>query len=232
MVLIVEDESTLVPHSESNVLQDHDIVMDVAQDDPNDNNAANAVDVMNTIPQNYISRHWCNNPLLNHLRDKRHRNDPDKLRVFLSKVKDLKKDLEIDAPSQNVPQNKDALYEDLLGVKAPVRVLIKNPKDMLIRVLTDLKCGQVGHNRQTCDEKKIDDADYAANKQAYEEAHKRAYKEANKLAFEEVNKSDEDEEVNESEEDYDVDEYDDADEDDELDKDNANDGYDENEDDA
>ncbi|GJT83224.1 FAR1 DNA binding domain-containing protein [Tanacetum coccineum] len=235
---------------------------------------------MNTIPRNYISCRWCKNPLPNHLRGKRHRynpyieesevlateiystvedcinilrNDPDKLRVFLSKVKDLKKDLEIDAPSQNAPQNKDALYEDLLGVKAPVRVSIKNPKKcpnkshrrfkgaaekgkaikkarinrkVPFKPRECSKCGQVGHNRRTCDKKKIDDADYAANKQAYREAHKRAYEEANKLASEEVNESDEEEGVNESEEDYDVDE------DDELDEDDTNDGYDEDEGDA
>ncbi|GKD21580.1 FAR1 DNA binding domain-containing protein, partial [Tanacetum coccineum] len=82
---------------------------------------------MNTIPENYISCRWLKNPLPDHLRDKRHRygpcieesevlaseiystveasinlirNDPDKLRVFLSKVKDLKKELEIDATKQ------------------------------------------------------------------------------------------------------------------------------------
>ncbi|GKA36948.1 FAR1-related sequence 5-like protein [Tanacetum coccineum] len=51
MVLIVEDESSLVPHSESNVLQVDDIVMDVVQDDSNDNPAANDVDVYDIDPE-------------------------------------------------------------------------------------------------------------------------------------------------------------------------------------
>ncbi|GJV76550.1 hypothetical protein Tco_1508134, partial [Tanacetum coccineum] len=38
MVLIVEDEATLVPHSESNVFEEHELDIDVAQDDPNENN--------------------------------------------------------------------------------------------------------------------------------------------------------------------------------------------------
>ncbi|GJZ18513.1 hypothetical protein Tco_0554636, partial [Tanacetum coccineum] len=158
------------------------------------------------------------NPLPDHLRDKRHRygpcieeskilaseiystvedcinlirNDPDKLRVFLSKVKDLKKDLEIDAPSQNAPQNKDALYEDLLGVKAPVRVSIKNPKDVLIRVIADLKVRlkKVIINEHV--RKKIDDALYEANKRASKDKNIDAEEE-------EVNEYEEDEEDSES----------------------------------
>ncbi|GJS18834.1 FAR1-related sequence 5-like protein [Tanacetum coccineum] len=177
----------------------------------------------NTVVEatDYISLRWHKNPLPDHLRDKRHRNDPNKLRVFLSKVKDLKRELEIDAPPHNAPQNKDALYEDLLGVKSPARVSIKNPK----------KCPNKGHRRfkgaaekNEHVKKKIDDALYAANRLEYEEENKRA--------AEEVNESDEDEEVNESEEDNDVDEYDDVEEDDELDEDDVNDDYDEDEDDA
>ncbi|GJU94720.1 hypothetical protein Tco_1319476 [Tanacetum coccineum] len=180
MVLIVEDKATLVPHSESK------LDMDVAQDDPNENNGTEDKedneseedeedivcsngDVEHCLIRqrdkrsnivvdatNYISRRWRKNPLPAHLRDKRHRKDLDKLRLFLSKVKDLKKELEIDAPSQNAPQNKNALYEDLLGVKAPVIVAIKNPK----------KCPNKCHHRFKGAAEKVDDALYEGNKRA------------------------------------------------------------------
>ncbi|GKD29705.1 FAR1-related sequence 5-like protein, partial [Tanacetum coccineum] len=204
----------------------------------------------NTVVEatNYISHHWPKNPLPNHLRDKRHRygpcieksevlaseiystvedsinlirNDPDKLRVFLSKVKDLKHELEIDAPSQNTPQNKDALYEDLLGVKAPPRVSIKNPK----------KCPNKGHRRfKGAAEKGKAKKKARINRKV--PFRQRECGKCGQLATEEVNESDEDEEVNESEEDNVVDEYDDVEEDDELDEDDVNDDYDEDEDDA
>ncbi|GJX18522.1 FAR1-related sequence 5-like protein [Tanacetum coccineum] len=92
---------------------------------------------MDTIPENYISRRWRKNPLPDHLRDKRHRNNPKKLKVLLAKVTDMKKELQNDMSSQNEPQNKDGLYEELLGVKAPETVVIMNPN----------KCGNKGHRR-------------------------------------------------------------------------------------
>ncbi|GJV41259.1 FAR1 DNA binding domain-containing protein [Tanacetum coccineum] len=119
---------------------------------------------MDTIPENYISRRWRKNHLSDHLRDKRHRygpcieeseslasdiysrvedcinlirNDPDKLKVFLAKVTDMKKELENDMSSQNEPQNKESFYEDILGVKAPDTVVIMNPN----------KCPNKGHRR-------------------------------------------------------------------------------------
>ncbi|PWA93031.1 FAR1 DNA binding domain-containing protein [Artemisia annua] len=122
---------------------------------------------INTIPVNYISRRWIKNVLPAHLHDKRHRygpcieetdrlasqvhdtiedcidlirNDPEKLAELLSKVKELKKSIEANTPPQNDPQNKDALYENLLGVTAPAKVIIKNPK----------KTRPKGHNRLTC----------------------------------------------------------------------------------
>ncbi|GJT76933.1 hypothetical protein Tco_1043658 [Tanacetum coccineum] len=122
MVLIVEDKATLVPHSESK------LDMDVAQDDPNENNVEDCINLI--------------------------RNDLDKLKLFLSKVKDLKKELEIDAPSQNAPQ-KRMHYEDLLGGKAPVIVTIKNLK----------KCPNKCHRIFKGAAEK-DDALYEANKRA------------------------------------------------------------------
>nr|GEY29713.1 hypothetical protein [Tanacetum cinerariifolium] len=119
---------------------------------------------MDNILENYISRRWRKNPLPDHLRDKRHRygpcieeseslasdiysrvedcinlirNDPDKLKVFLAKVTNIKKELENDMSLQNEPQNKEGLYEDLLGVKAHDMVVIVNPN----------KCGNKGHRR-------------------------------------------------------------------------------------
>ena len=106
------------------------------------------------IPHNYINPRWCKNVLPAHLREKRHRygpcieeteilaskltstleecielirNDPEKLSALLTKIQDLKKETEADIPPQAAPQNKDALYEDLLGVKAPAVIDIENP---------------------------------------------------------------------------------------------------------
>ena len=106
------------------------------------------------IPQNYISPRWRKNVLPAHLREKRHRygpcieeteilaskltstleecielirNDPEKLSSLLTKIQDLKKEIEADIPPQAEPQNKDALYEDLLGVKSPPVIEIENP---------------------------------------------------------------------------------------------------------
>nr|GEZ33268.1 FAR1 DNA binding domain-containing protein [Tanacetum cinerariifolium] len=110
-----------------------------------------------------------------------------------------------------MPQNKDSLYEDILGVKAPPRISIKNPK----------KCPNKGHRRFKVRLKKV--------------KQKRRQELTEKFLSDNVNvlrKSDEDEEVNESEKDNGIDEYDDVEEDDELDEDDANDDYDEDEDDA
>lgn len=106
------------------------------------------------IPQNYISPRWRKNVLPPHLHEKRHkygpcieeteilaskltstleecieliRNDPEKLSALLTKIQDLKKETEADIPPQAEPQTKDALYEDLLGVKTPAVIDIKNP---------------------------------------------------------------------------------------------------------
>nr|GEZ14075.1 protein FAR1-related sequence 5-like [Tanacetum cinerariifolium] len=132
---------------------------------------------MDNILENYISRRWRENPLPDHLRDKRHRygpcieeskilasdiysrvedcinlirNDPDKLRVSLTKVTDMKKELENDMSSQNEPQNKDAMYEDLLGIKARDTVVIMNPN----------KCTNKGHRRfKSAAEKDVGEVD-------------------------------------------------------------------------
>ncbi|GJU18407.1 FAR1-related sequence 5-like protein [Tanacetum coccineum] len=171
---------------------------------------------MDTIPENYISRRWRKNPLPDHLRDKRHRygpcieeseslasdiysrvedcinlirNDPEKLKVLLAKVTDMKKELQNDMSSQNEPQNKDGLYEELLGVKAPETVVIMNPnkcgnkghrrfksaaekgkaikkarmnRKVPFKHRECSKCGQMFHNKRTCDEKRLPDEEYQA----------------------------------------------------------------------
>nr|GEW99971.1 FAR1 DNA binding domain, zinc finger, SWIM-type, MULE transposase domain, FHY3/FAR1 family [Tanacetum cinerariifolium] len=144
---------------------------------------------MDTILENYISHCWCKNPLHDHLLDKRHRNDPNKLRMFLTKVTDMKKELEIDISSQNEPQNKDAMYEDLLGVKAPDTVVIMNPnkctnkghrrfksaaekgkaikkarmnRKVHFKHRECSKCGQMFHNKRTCNENRLPYKEYQA----------------------------------------------------------------------
>nr|GEY48282.1 FAR1 DNA binding domain-containing protein [Tanacetum cinerariifolium] len=116
-------------------------------------------------------------------------NDPDKLKVFLAKVTKIKKELENDIPSHNEPQNKDGLYEDLLGIKAPDTVIIMNlnkcgnkghrrfksaaekgnaiKKERMNRKVPFKhrecsKCGQMFHNKHTCDEKRLPDEEYQA----------------------------------------------------------------------
>nr|GEZ86514.1 hypothetical protein [Tanacetum cinerariifolium] len=87
-----------------------------------------------------IERHaceidFCTNGDVDHCRIRQR--DKRSNTVVEATVKDLKQQLEIDASSQNMPQNKDSLYEDILGVKAPPRISIKNPK----------KCPNKGHRR-------------------------------------------------------------------------------------
>nr|GEX51744.1 hypothetical protein [Tanacetum cinerariifolium] len=116
-------------------------------------------------------------------------NDPDKLKVFLAKVTKMKKELENDMPSHNEPQNKDGLYEDLLGIKAPDTVVIMNlnkcgnkghrrfksvaekgkaiKKERMNQKVPFKhrecsKCGQMFHNKRTCDEKRLPDEEYQA----------------------------------------------------------------------
>nr|GEX72466.1 hypothetical protein [Tanacetum cinerariifolium] len=54
----------------------------------------------------------------------------DKLTQFLTTVKEMKKQLEVEMKSSNYDNNKKALYADLLGVTVlvPEQVVIKNPK--------------------------------------------------------------------------------------------------------
>ena len=159
---------------------------------------------IDAIPHKYISSRCCKNVLPAHLLDKRHRygpcieetevisseimstveasinmirNDTDKLSDLLSKVKGLKTDICSDVPVQSDPQNKDALYEDLLGVTAPSKVVIRNPRKCRPKGSTRIKgavekaneqkksrinrkvpfrqracsnCGELGHNKATC----------------------------------------------------------------------------------
>ncbi|PWA50146.1 FAR1 DNA binding domain, Zinc finger, SWIM-type, MULE transposase domain, FHY3/FAR1 family [Artemisia annua] len=120
------------------------------------------------IPQNYINPRWRKNVLPAHLREKRHmygpcieeteilaskltstleecieliRNDPEKLSALLTKIQELKKETGADIPPQAEPQNKDALYEDLLGVKRPDVIDIENP------IICNTKGNQKGHSR-------------------------------------------------------------------------------------
>lgn len=164
---------------------------------------------IDAIPHKYISIRCCKNVLPAHLLDKRHRygpcieetevisseimstveasinmitNDTDKLSNLLSKVKGLKTDICSDVPVQCDPQNKDALYEDLLGVTAPSKVVIRNPRRCRPKGSTRIKsavekakdqkksrinrkvpfrqracsnCGELGHNKATCKNPKV-----------------------------------------------------------------------------
>nr|GEX42622.1 hypothetical protein [Tanacetum cinerariifolium] len=118
---------------------------------------------MDNIPKNYISRRWRKNPLPYHLRDRRHRNDPDKLKVFLAAIK-----------------------KERMNQKVPFKHRECS------------KCGQIFHNKCTCDEKRLSDEEYQA-----------FLKKKKDVGEVDVNESDEDEE--------DV-EVDDVDEDDGTDK--------------
>ncbi|GKE70383.1 hypothetical protein Tco_1528455 [Tanacetum coccineum] len=156
------------------------------------------------------------------------RNDPDKLKVFLAKVTDMKKELENDMSSQNEPQNKDGLYEDILGVKAPDTVVIMNPnkcgnkghrrfksaaekgkaikkarmnRKVPFKHRECSKCGQMFHNKRTYDEKRLSDEECQA-----------LLKKKKDTREVDVNESEEDEE------DVEVDDVDDVDEDDGTDE--------------
>ncbi|GJZ15820.1 putative reverse transcriptase domain-containing protein [Tanacetum coccineum] len=138
---------------------------------------------------------------------------------------EILKELENDMSSQNEPQNKDALYEDLLGVKAPDTIVIMNPnkctnkghhrfksaaekgkaikkarmnRKVPFKHRECSKCGQMFHNKRTCDEKRFPDEEY--------QALLKKKKDAGEV------------EVNESEEDEEDVEVDDVDEDDETDE--------------
>ncbi|PWA79954.1 FAR1 DNA binding domain-containing protein [Artemisia annua] len=164
---------------------------------------------IDSIPQKYISSRFRKNVLPAHLRDKCHRygpcieeteviaseimstveasinlirNDTEKLSDLLEKVKGLKIDIESDVPVPSGPQNKDALYEDLLGVTAPSKVIIRNPRKCRPKGSTRIKsavekgkaqkrartnrkvpfrqrqcsnCGELGHNKATCTNPKV-----------------------------------------------------------------------------
>nr|GEY59618.1 hypothetical protein [Tanacetum cinerariifolium] len=56
------------------------------------------------------------------------RSNTDKLTQFLTTVKEMKKQLEVEMKSSNYDNNKEALYANLLGVTVPEQVVIKNPK--------------------------------------------------------------------------------------------------------
>ncbi|GKF04449.1 hypothetical protein Tco_0035117 [Tanacetum coccineum] len=56
------------------------------------------------------------------------RNNTDKLTQFLTTVKEMKKQLEAEIQTSNYDHNKEALYDDLLGVTVPEHVVINNPK--------------------------------------------------------------------------------------------------------
>ncbi|GJU26659.1 hypothetical protein Tco_1165280 [Tanacetum coccineum] len=55
------------------------------------------------------------------------RNKTDKLTQFLTTVKEMKKQLEVEMQTSNYDHNKEALYVDLLGVTVHEHVVINNP---------------------------------------------------------------------------------------------------------
>nr|GEZ74076.1 FAR1 DNA binding domain-containing protein [Tanacetum cinerariifolium] len=161
------------------------------------------------IPETYIHRHWTKEALPAHLLEKRHRyghcieetdrlaaevyaiiedcvgllrSNTDKLTQFLTTVKEMKEQLEVEMQSSNYYNNKEALYADLLGVTVPEPVIIKNPKKssnkgskrrksateivkakkkprttrkVPFKHRTCIKCGGKGHNRRKCTGKKV-----------------------------------------------------------------------------
>nr|GEZ47479.1 hypothetical protein [Tanacetum cinerariifolium] len=130
------------------------------------------------ILETYIHRRWTKEALPAHLLEKRHRyghcieetdrlaaevyatiedcvgllrSNTEKLTQFLTTVKEMKKQLEVEMQSSNYDNNKEALYADLLGVTVPEQVIIKNPK----KSSNKGKCGGKGHNRRKCTGKKV-----------------------------------------------------------------------------
>nr|GEV45996.1 hypothetical protein [Tanacetum cinerariifolium] len=101
---------------------------------------------------------------------------------FLTTVKEMKKQLEVEMQSLNYDNNKEALYADLLGLIVPEQVVIKNPKKssnkeskrrksateivkakkkprttrkVPFKHRTCSKCGEKGHNKRKCTGKKV-----------------------------------------------------------------------------
>nr|GEZ82155.1 protein FAR1-related sequence 5-like [Tanacetum cinerariifolium] len=161
------------------------------------------------IPETYIHRRWTKEALPAHLLEKRHiygpcieeidrlpsevhatiedcvgllRSSTGKLTQFLTTVKEMKKQLEVEMQSSNYDNNKKALYADLLGVTVPEQVVIKNPKKssnkgskrrksatgkvkakkkprttrkVPFKHRACSKCGRKGHNRRKCTGKKV-----------------------------------------------------------------------------
>ncbi|GKA85004.1 FAR1-related sequence 5-like protein [Tanacetum coccineum] len=160
------------------------------------------------IPEPYINRRWTKNTLPTYLLEKRHkygpcieetdrlaaevhatiedcagliRNNTNKLTQFLTKIKEMKKQLEDEIPQSNYDHNNEALYDDFLGVTVPEQVVIKNPKKssnkgskrrksaaeegkakrklrttrkVPFKQRTCSKCGGKGHNMRGCKKRK------------------------------------------------------------------------------
>ncbi|GKE46676.1 FAR1-related sequence 5-like protein, partial [Tanacetum coccineum] len=114
------------------------------------------------------------------------RNNTVKLTQFLTTVKGMKKQLEVEMQTSNYDNNKEALYADLLGVTIPEQVVIKNPKKssnkgykrrksaaeevkankkprttrkVLFKRRACGKCGGKGHNSRKCTGKNVMEED-------------------------------------------------------------------------
>nr|GEX64686.1 FAR1 DNA binding domain-containing protein [Tanacetum cinerariifolium] len=101
------------------------------------------------IPETYIHRRWTKEALPAYFLEKRYiygpcieetdrlvaevhatiedyvgllRSNTDRLTQFLTTVKEMKKQLEVEMQSSNYDNNKEALYADLLGVTVPEQV--------------------------------------------------------------------------------------------------------------
>nr|GEY19970.1 protein FAR1-related sequence 5-like [Tanacetum cinerariifolium] len=178
---------------------------------------------MDNIPENYISRRWRKNPLPNNLRDKRHRygpcieeseslasdiysrvedcinlirNDPDKLKVFLAKVTNMKKELENDMSCGNKGHRrfKSAAEKGKAIKKARMNQKIR------FKHRECSKCGQMFHNKHTCDEKRFPDEEY--------QALVKKKKDAGEVDVNESDEDEEDVEVDDVDEDDGTDEHD------------------------
>nr|GEX58484.1 hypothetical protein [Tanacetum cinerariifolium] len=134
------------------------------------------------IPKTYIHHRWTKEALPGHLLEKRHRYGPcieetdrlaaevhatiedcicllrsntDKLTQFLTTVKEMKKQLEVEMQSSNYDNNKEALYADLLGVTVKAKKKPKTTRKVPFKHRTCSKCGGKGHNRRKCTGKNV-----------------------------------------------------------------------------
>lgn len=160
------------------------------------------INAIDKIPERYISKRWTKDVLPDHLLEKRHRygpcieetdklaadvratieycvdrlrNDTEKLSKFLAKVNEIKRDLDVELPTEKRKPNNEEVYQKLLGVSTPKEVFVKVPQGIRnkgcgtggsrfigpgekakTKAKTKTKgrtcsiCNETGHNMRTC----------------------------------------------------------------------------------